>query len=404
MKNLTLLTLKDIEAAQHILKRNVKRTPLTHSTTFSKMTNCDVYMKYENLQKAGSFKIRGAYNKISNLSQVLRKKGVIAVSTGNHAQGVALAASMFKIPSTIVMPVGAPISKIEATKGYGGRVILFGDSFEEASTEAQAIGKREGYSLVHAFDDPYVIAGQGTIGLEIFGDLPDVDMVVCPIGGGGLISGIATAIKAKKPECRIIGVQSKVMDAAYRSFKEQKLVHTEKGNTIADGIAIKSPSKLTFSHIVSLLDDIVLVEEEEIANAMLLLLERCKSVGEGAGAVTLAALLYRQITKENEKVVLVVSGGNADITMLSRIITQGLIKSGRYRELKVLLEDKPGRLESLLSVISKEEANVIDVSVDRYSPNLPFNFVVVTLALETKNLDHSLKILKEIQRRFKVID
>ncbi|WP_455464592.1 threonine ammonia-lyase [Candidatus Hodarchaeum mangrovi] len=401
---MAILTLKDIEAAQQILKGNIKRTPLTHSTTFSKMTNCEVYIKYENLQKAGSFKIRGAYNKIANLTEAQRKKGVVAVSTGNHAQGVALAASMFKIPSTIVMPIGAPIPKVEATKGYGGRVILFGDSFEEASIEAQGVGKREGYTLVHAFDDPYIVAGQGTIGLEIFEDLPDVDVVICPIGGGGLISGIATAIKSKKPECRIIGVQSKVMDAAYRSFKEKKLIYTEKGNTIADGIAIKSPSNFTFSHIMSLLDDIVLVEEEEIANAMLLLLERCKSVGEGAGAVALAALLYKQITKENEKVVLVVSGGNVDITMLSRIITQGLIKSGRYRELKVLLEDKPGRLESLLSVISKEEANIIDVNVDRYSPNLPFNFVVVTLALETKNIDHSLKILKEIQRRFKVID
>jgi len=401
---MTNLTLKDIESAQQVLKGKIKRTPLNLSTTFSKMTNCEVYVKYENLQKAGSFKIRGAYNKIANLTKEQRKLGVVAVSTGNHSQGVALAASMFKTPSTIVMPVGAPISKIEATKGYGGRVVFYGDSFEEAFTEAKEIAKRDGYTLIHAFDDPYVAAGQGTIGLEIIEDLPSVDVVICPIGGGGLISGIATAIKAKRPECRMIGVQAKVMDAAYRSFKEQKLIHTEKGSTIADGIAIKSPSTFTFSHISTLLDDIVLVEEEEIANAMLLLLERCKSVAEGAGAVALAALLYKKITKKNEKVVLVVRGGNVDITMLSRIITQGLIKSGRYRELKVLLEDKPGRLESLLSVISKEEANIIDVSVDRYSPNLPFNFVVVTLALETKNLDHSLRILKEIQRRFKVIE
>jgi len=397
------LTIDDIIKAQRTINGKVKRTPLNHSTTFSKMTNCEVYLKHENLQKAGSFKVRGAYNKIANLEDSKREKGVVAVSTGNHAQGVALAAAIFDITSTIVMPKGAPISKIEATKGYGGRVILHGSSFEEAFTKAKEIEEQEDLTLIHAFDDPYIAAGQGTIGLEILEDLSDVDVIICPIGGGGLISGIATAVKTKKPNCRIVGVQSKAVDAAYRSFREKKLIRIGKGTTIADGIAIKSPSDFTFSIIRSRLDDVVIVEEEEIAQAMLLLLERCKSVAEGAGAVALAALLYRDVVKKGEKVVLVISGGNVDITILSKLITQGLIKSGRYKELKVLVKDKPGKLESLLKIISDLEANIIDINLDRYSPNLPFNFVIVDLAVETKNDEHSKALLKEIQKRFEVL-
>jgi threonine dehydratase len=295
------LKIDEIIEAQKILEGNIKRTPLNHSTTFSKMIGCEVYLKLENLQKAGSFKVRGAYNKIFHLDNTTKKKGVVAVSTGNHAQGVALAASIFGINSTIVMPKGAPISKIEATKGYGGRVILYGESFEEAFLKAKEIANTEQLTLIHAFDDPYIAAGQGTIGLEILEELPDVDLVICPIGGGGLISGIATAIKTKKPDCKIVGVQAREMDAAYKSFKKGTLIQTEKGNTIADGIAIKSPSEFTFSIIRSLLDEIVIVEEEEIAQAMLLLLERCKSVTEGAGAVALAALLNRDIAKRVKK-------------------------------------------------------------------------------------------------------
>ena len=404
MNDLSKLTIDDIIEAQRTLEGNVKRTPLNHSSTFSKMTGCEVYIKHENLQKAGSFKVRGAYNKIAHLEESKRKKGVVAVSTGNHAQGVAVAATIFGINSTIVMPKGAPIPKIEATKGYGGNVILAGDSFEVAFTKAKEIEETENLTLIHAFDDPYVTAGQGTIGLEILEDLPGVDLVICPIGGGGLISGIATAIKTKRPKCRVVGVQAREMDAAYRSFRKGTLTRTGKGSTIADGIAIKSPSEFTFSIIKSQLDDIVIVKEEEIAQAILLLLERCKSVAEGAGAVALAALLNQNIAKKGEKIVLVVSGGNVDITILRKLITQGLIKSGRYRELKVLVEDKPGRLEDLLEIISEMEANVIDINVDRFSPDLPFNYVVAQLALETKNLEHSKEILKEIQNHYEVRD
>lgn len=401
---MNVLTLDEIIEAQRTLKGNVKRTPLNRSSTFSKMTGCEVYIKYENLQKAGSFKVRGAYNKIAHLDEAVRKKGVVAVSTGNHAQGVALAASIFGISSTIVMPKGAPIPKIEATKGYGGQVILYGNSFEEAFTKAKEIEENEELTLIHAFDDPFIAAGQGTIGLEILEDLPDVDLVICPIGGGGLISGIATAIKTKRSTCRIVGVQAKKMDAAYQSFREGTLTRTQKGNTIADGIAIKSPSEYTFSIIKSQLDDVVVVKEGEIAQAILLLLERCKSLAEGAGAVALAALLFSNITKKGENVVLVVSGGNVDITILRKLITKGLIKSGRYRELKVLVEDKPGGLEALLTIVSELEANIIDINVDRFSPGLPFNHVVVQLAVETKNMDHSMFLLKEIKKHYQVQD
>ncbi|MFX0114179.1 MAG: threonine ammonia-lyase [Candidatus Hodarchaeota archaeon] len=396
------LTLEDILEAQQTIRENVKRTPLTHSSTFSKMTGCKVYIKYENLQKAGSFKIRGAYNRIAHLAEQQRQKGVVAVSTGNHAQGVALAASLFGIPATIVMPKGAPIPKIEATKGYGGDVVLHGTTFEEAFAKAREIEEKEGKTLIHAFDDPYIAAGQGTIGLEILEDLPEVDLVIAPIGGGGLIGGIATAIKAKKSECRIVGVQAREMDAAYQSFKGGILVKTEKGRTIADGIAIKSPSEFTFSVLQPLLHDVVTVEEEEIANAILLLLERCKAVAEGAGAVSLAALLNRKIAKAGEKVVLVVSGGNIDSTMLGKIITQGLIKAGRYREVRVLVEDKPGGLAALIETISEAEANIIDMGFDRYSLDVPFNCVLVDLALETKGKAHSEEVVEELRRKHEV--
>ncbi|MFW9854144.1 MAG: threonine ammonia-lyase [Candidatus Thorarchaeota archaeon] len=400
---MALLSIESITEAKKILNNNVKRTPLNHSTTFSKMTGCEVYLKHENLQKAGSFKVRGAYNKIAHIDESVRKKGVVAVSTGNHAQGVAVAAAMFGIPSTIVMPKGAPIPKIEATRGYGGVVELFGESFEEAYSRALEIAKNRGLTMIHAFDDHHVAAGQGTIGLEILEDLPDIDLLVCPIGGGGLISGIASGIKTTNPSCRVIGVQTEEMNAAYQSIKTGKLTLTGRGNTIADGIAIKSPSEFTFSIMKSLVDDVVIVKEEEIAEAILLLMERCKSIAEGAGAVSLAALLNHDIAKKGEKIVLIVSGGNIDSTILGKIITQGLLKSGRYQELKVLVEDKPGRLEALLEIITSLEANVVDIDFDRYSAKLPFGYGIIHLALETKNQDHSTDIVQEVKKSYQLL-
>ncbi|MFX1513856.1 MAG: threonine ammonia-lyase, partial [Promethearchaeota archaeon] len=349
---------------------------------------------------AGSFKIRGAYNKIANLEVHKRQKGVIAVSTGNHAQGVALAASLHKIPATVVMPKGAPIPKIQATKGYGGEIVIYGDSFEDAYLKAKELERSKYLTLIHAFDDPFVVAGQGTIGLEILEDLPDVDVVLCPIGGGGLISGIATAIKAKNPNTRIVGVQTKKMNSAYRSFQEASIISTERGYTIADGIAIKNPSVFTFSMIKALVDEIVIVDEEEIARAILLLLERCKAVVEGAGAVPLAALLHRNVVDPGEKVVLVISGGNIDITMVSKVITQGLIKAGRFVEVQVLMEDKSDLLVDLLGIIAGLEVNLIKIDFDRFSPRIPYNFVVVRLDLETKSLKHSISCLNEIKKHY----
>jgi threonine dehydratase len=396
------LSLESIVEAKQILDKKVKRTPLNHSTTFSKMTGCEVYLKHENLQKAGSFKVRGAYNKIAHLDKSVRKRGVVAVSTGNHAQGVALAASFFGIAATIVMPKGVPIPKIEATKGYGGTVILHGESFDEAHSKALEVAEKDGLTLIHAFDDLHIAAGQGTIGLEILEDLPEVDLVVCPIGGGGLISGIATAIKAQKPSCRIIGVQTGEMSAAYQSIKKGVLITTGKGHTIANGIAIKSPSKFTFSTMKSVLDDVVIVKEKEIAEAILLLLERCKTIAEGAGAVSLAALLNRDIAKKKEKIVLIVSGGNIDSTILGKIITQGLIKAGRYHELEVLVEDKPGKLEALLEIITSAEGNVVEIDFDRYSHNIPFGYVGLHIALETKNHLHSKEITEKVMVSYKL--
>jgi threonine dehydratase len=397
------VTLEDILEAQKLIAGKVKRTHLDYSSTLSRLMDCSVYLKYESMQRAGSFKIRGAYNKIAHIPEDKRRKGVVAVSTGNHAQGVAYSASMFGIPSTIVMPTGAPLPKVQGTREYGGKVVLHGDSFEDAFKKAKEIQEKEGLTLVHAYDDPFVLAGAGTVGLEILEDLPDVDLVICPIGGGGLISGVSTAIKGRKPDTRIIGVQAKEMDAAHRSFKEGKLVKGMKAYTIANGLAIKSPSELTFSIIKKMVDDVVTVAEEEIAEAILFLIEKSKSVVEGAGAVALAALFNGGLARKGENVVLVLSGGNIDITMLGKIITQGLIKAGRYVEVEIEIEDGVGKLNSVLKTIKDVEANVTSINVDRYSPRLKFGNVLVELALETKGRKHSEEVMRTIKEHHDVL-
>jgi threonine dehydratase len=397
------VTLEDILEAQKLIAGKVKRTHLDYSSTLSRLMDCSVYLKYESMQRAGSFKIRGAYNKIAHIPEDKRRKGVVAVSTGNHAQGVAYSASMFGIPSTIVMPTGAPLPKVQGTREYCGKVVLHGDSFEDAFKKAKEIQEKEGLTLVHAYDDPFVLAGAGTVGLEILEDLPDVDLVICPIGGGGLISGVSTAIKGRKPDTRIIGVQAKEMDAAHRSFKEGKLVKGMKAYTIANGLAIKSPSELTFSIIKKMVDDVVTVAEEEIAEAILFLIEKSKSVVEGAGAVALAALFNGGLARKGENVVLVLSGGNIDITMLGKIITQGLIKAGRYVEVEIEIEDGVGKLNSVLKTIKDVEANVTSINVDRYSPRLKFGNVLVELALETKGRKHSEEVMRTIKEHHDVL-
>ncbi len=388
------ITLKDIQEAKSSLRNAVYKTSLVHNTTFSEMAKSSVYLKMENLQKTGSFKLRGAFNKISRLPEKDRKNGVIASSAGNHAQGVAMAATSYGIKSTIVMPKHAPLSKIAATKSYGAEVILYGDVYDEAYEKAKEIQKQTGAVFVHPFNDPEVIAGQGTIGLEILEDLPDIDIIVVPVGGGGLISGIAIAAKSIKPSIKIIGVQAKNMPSMIESISQGHITTIEGMPTIADGIAVKTPGELTFNIIKHYVDDIITVDEDEIANAILLLMERAKVIAEGSGAVSVAAILNRLEYIENKKVVALISGGNIDVNMLSRIIDKGLAKSGRRILIDTLIPDKPGTLGILLNRVAETGANVLSVTHNRSTRDIPIGYAKVELELETADEEHVEEIKK----------
>jgi threonine dehydratase len=388
------ITLKDIQEAKNSLRNAVYKTSLVHNTTFSEMAKSSVYLKMENLQKTGSFKLRGAFNKISRLPEKDRKNGVIASSAGNHAQGVAMAATSYGIKSTIVMPKHAPLSKIAATKSYGAEVILYGDVYDEAYEKAKEIQKQTGAVFVHPFNDPEVIAGQGTIGLEILEDLPDTDIIVVPVGGGGLISGIAIAAKSIKPSIKIIGVQAKNMPSMIESISQGHITTIEGMPTIADGIAVKTPGELTFNIIKHYVDDIITVDEDEIANAILLLMERAKVIAEGSGAVSVAAILNRLEYIENKKVVALISGGNIDVNMLSRIIDKGLAKSGRRILIDTLIPDKPGTLGILLNRVAETGANVLSVTHNRSTRDIPIGYAKVELELETADEEHVEEIKK----------
>ncbi len=388
------IALKDIQEAKNSLRNAVYKTSLVHNTTFSEMAKSSVYLKMENLQKTGSFKLRGAFNKISRLPEKDRKNGVIASSAGNHAQGVAMAATSYGIKSTIVMPKHAPLSKIAATKSYGAEVILYGDVYDEAYEKAKEIQKQTGAVFVHPFNDPEVIAGQGTIGIEILEDLPDTDIIVVPIGGGGLISGVAIAAKNIKPSIKIIGVQAKNMPSMVESISQGHIATIEGMPTIADGIAVKTPGELTFNIIRHYVDDIITVDEDEIANAILLLMERAKVIAEGSGAVSVAAILNRLEYIENKKVVALISGGNIDVNMLSRIIDKGLAKSGRRILIDTLIPDKPGTLGILLNRVAETGANVLSVTHNRSTRDIPIGYAKVELELETADEEHAEKIKK----------
>lgn len=383
-----MLTLEHVKEAREVLKNVVYKTGLVHNTTLSEMSGNSVYLKMENLQKTGSFKIRGAYNKIAHLTEEEKKRGVIASSAGNHAQGVALGATSYGIKSTIVMPKHAPLSKVSATKKYGAQVVLHGNVYDEAYAMAKKIQEETGATFIHPFNDPYVIAGQGTIGLEILEDLPDTDVIVVPIGGGGLISGVALAAKSVKPEIKIIGVQTKNMPSMAVSISKNEVTTVEGMPTIADGIAVKTPGDLTFDMVQKYVDDIVTVDEDEIANAILILLERAKVVTEGAGAVSVAAILNRLTHVKNKKVVAVVSGGNIDVNILSRVIDKGLVKSGRKIFLDTFIPDRPGTLWRLLNLIADTGANVLSVTHARSTKEVPIGFAKVELELETADEEH----------------
>ena len=378
-----MLTLEMIKEAKKTLEGVSRLTPLNPAANIGP----NIYIKAENLQMTGAFKIRGAYNKINSLTPEQAAKGVIACSAGNHAQGIAYSATKLGIRSIICMPAGAPISKIEATKNYGAEVVLVPGVYDDAAAKANKLAEENGYIFAHPFNDPYVIAGQGTIGLEILEQLPDVEQVVVPIGGGGLISGIATAIKSLKPSCKVIGVQAAGAASMFQSVNDNEIIELKSVSTIADGIAVKKPGTLTFDLVRRYVDEIVTVKEDEIASAILALMEGQKTVAEGAGATTVAAVMFGKVDS-TKKTVCVVSGGNIDVNMLSRIITKGLSKSGRIVSIVTKVVDKPGSLIGLLQIISQTGANIISISHSREDKQSDVNACIVTMALETRNREH----------------
>lgn len=387
-----MLTLEMIKEAQETIKGVARVTPLTPAKKLGR----NVYIKAENLQMTGAFKLRGAYNKISSLTPEERAKGVIACSAGNHAQGIAYSATKLGIKSIICMPAGAPLSKVEATRNYGAEVVLVPGVYDDAAAEANRLVEEKGYTFAHPFNDEYVMAGQGTIGLEILEQLPEVDQVVVPIGGGGIIAGIACAIKSLKPECKVIGVQAAGAASMYTSRREGHPVTLPSVSTIADGIAVKRPGDLTFELCEKYVDEIVTVKEDEIATAILALMEDQKTVAEGAGATSVAAVMFGKVDATDKKTVCVVSGGNIDVTTISRVITKGLNKTGRLTEISTKIVDKPGNLIKLLQVISNCGANIINITHSREDKNSDVVSCIVTMVLETRNLQHVDDIEREL--------
>ena len=393
-----MIELSDVLDARVRVEETARRTPLDYSHTFSDMTGAEVHLKLETFQRTGSFKIRGATNRIETLSDEEKSAGVVTASAGNHAQGVALAATRSGVDSTIVMPENAPISKIKATRDYGATVVLHGDDYDEAAEKAHEIEREEGRTYVHAFDDDTVMAGQGTIGLEIVEDLPEVETVVVPIGGGGLIAGIATAIKAQRPETRVVGVQADGASSAAQSLRKGERYTLDSVDTIADGIATRSVGERTFAVIEERVDEVVTVSDSEIAIAVTHLLERAKTLVEGAGAVALAAMLSGAIEYEGGEVVVpVLSGGNIDMNTLTTVIMRGLIETGRYVKIRTVLKDRPGALDDLLDVVSEQQANIYGIQHDRTSRDIAMNAAEVELDLETRGLDHVEELLEALR-------
>lgn len=380
-----MLTLEKVQDAAKVLK------PIINNTDILKMPiKCDneIYLKTENLQITGSFKIRGAYYKISRLSPEERAKGVIACSAGNHAQGVALAAQKNGIPAFICLPEGAPISKIEATRSYGAQIMLVPGVYDDAYQKAKELQKEYGYTFVHPFDDEDVIAGQGTISLEILEEMPDIDAIVVPIGGGGLISGIAYAAKQIKPSIKVYGVQASNASSMYNSIKEDRAIKLATVNTLADGIAVKRPGDLTFDYTKHYVDEIFTVNEAEIYTAILTLIEKKKLVAEGAGAVPLAAAMFNKLPISGKKVCCVISGGNIDVNRLSRVIAQGLLNTGRRVMLTIQLKDTPEQFVKALQCISRMGANVISAQHERLAANGDIDTCYLKMELETRNFEH----------------
>ena len=381
-----MVTLDKIYHASHVLKEIIRPTELIKAPKIC--PDCNLYIKTENLQVTGSFKVRGAYYKISQLSDEEKKKGVIACSAGNHAQGVALAAAKNGIKAKICIPDGAPISKVEATKSYGAEVCLVKGVYDDAYEKAVSLVEETGATFIHPFDDEMVIAGQGSIGLEIIEQLPKVDAVIVPIGGGGLISGVGFALKSLDPDIKIYGVQAEGAASMVKSIKDDEIETLEVVHTIADGIAVKTPGVNTFEICRKYVDDIVTVSDDEISTAILELIEREKMIAEGAGATSVAAAMFNKLPIKGKNVVCLVSGGNIDVTILSRVINRGLQKAGRLAELGVELTDKPGQLLGVSEIISSYGANVVSLEHNRSDERLDINDCVLRISIETRNQEH----------------
>jgi threonine dehydratase len=387
-----MLHIGDIHDASRRINSFIHRTPLIFSRSFSELTGADVFLKAENLQRTGSFKVRGAFNKMS----ALKEKKVIAASMGNHAQGVAFAAQELGKDALIVMPESTPIVKQEATRGYGAEVVLHGSSFAEALDFALA---RKGRVFIHAYDDEAIMAGQGTVGLEILEESADIDYILVPVGGGGLISGVSVAAKYLSPRTGVIGVQTGAAPSVYTSFREKRILEIPPEPTIADGIAVGRVGDKPFEVIGKYVDDMVLVDEDSIAISILLFLERKKLVVEGAGAVTLAAMQKDKERFRGKRVVLVVSGGNIDFTLIDRIIHKGLIMSGRIGIFRVTIDDTPGSLHLITGVISEKRGNILNVRHERFSPELPVGRTRVIFTVETRGEEHLEEILSGLKSK-----
>lgn len=394
-----MIQLQDIKEAYEILAPVVKHTPLEHSKTFSLLTKTNLFLKEENLQTTGSFKIRGAYNKIAHLSREERRHGVVCASAGNHAQGVALASTLMGVKSVVFMPVYTPPSKIIATKSYGATVMLEGVTYDDAAEAAKKFSAKKKMTFVHAFNDPYVIAGQGTIGLEIYNALPTVDAVLVPIGGGGLIGGIAVALKTLKPTVKIIGVEAEGAQSMKLSLEKHTIVPLQSINTIADGIAVKTPKELTFEIAEQYIDNVVAVNDEDIAYALYLLLQRAKLIVEPAGAIGLAALLNKQVVMRKKNVVVVLSGGNVNLSLLTQIIERGMMRTKQLMKVSVTALDKPKALKEILDILAGFGANVQSIEHDRCTTAVPVGYVKIVITFQTLGREQIELIKKEFDRK-----
>ncbi len=399
----SMLTLDKVYKASHVLKEVLHPTQCIRARHIN--PEAEVYLKTENLQVTGSFKVRGAYYKISQLSEEEKARGVIACSAGNHAQGVALAAQKNGIKAVICLPDGAPISKVEATKSYGAEICLVPGVYDDAYNKALQLRDEHNYTFIHPFDDENVIAGQGTIGLELIDQLPELDAVVVPVGGGGLISGVAFAVKSLNPNIKVYGVQAAGAPSMVNSLKDGKIECLDSVSTIADGIKVKEPGEHTFEFCKQYVDEIVTVTDDEISSAILALIEQHKLIAEGAGAVSVAAVMFNKVPVKGKKVVCLVSGGNIDVTILSRVIKRGLLKSGRSDTLAIQLEDKPGQLLGVSKIIAELGGNVVSIHHERASEDSDITDCILRIVLETRDFDHIRQIREALKNGgFKIVD